>query len=279
MTICARGQGQIRTENLGTGQGPDDGRLNSRLWWRSQASRGTVIEHHCACPVVLPCRLQPPRITLTLQVIPVSEARGLDLTMRAFDRAKDYYQALGVDRRADLEQIKRAYRARARASHPDLGGKTAAMIDLNEAYEILSDPATRQSYDSERPFADEHRLSKPKPEPPVRTESLAMSRLDRDLLWLTSRAIICALLAVLWLLAVEEASPHRGVSVVVPWLMRGLGIVTLGVGILFGYAAHRLAQQKMSHRHLPRPEKQLSIYKSIFRALIGFLILTMYLSK
>ena len=85
------------------------------------------------------------------------------------------------------------------------------------------------------------------------------------------------------LLAVEEASPHRGVSVVVPWLMRGVGIVTLGVGILFGYAAHRLAEQKMSRRHLPSPGKHLSIYKSIFRALIagflGFLILARYLSK
>lgn len=203
--------------------------------------------------------------------------------MRSFDPMKDYYQALGVDRRAGVKQIKHAYRARARASHPDLGGKTAAMIALNEAYEILSDPATRQSYDSQRTFPDEHRLSRPKQEPMVRADSLAMSRPDRDLLWLTTRGIICALLGVLWLLAVEEASPHRGMSVVVPWLMRGMGIVTLGVGILFGYAAHRLAQQKMSHRHSPRPETHLSIYKSIFRALIagflGFLILTMYLSK
>ena len=203
--------------------------------------------------------------------------------MRSFDPMKDYYQALGVDRRADIEQIRRAYRTRARASHPDFGGKTADMIDLNEAYEILSDPKTRQSYDSERTVADEPRLSKPKPEPPVRTDSLAISRPDRDLLWLTTRGIICALLAVLWLLAVEDASPHRRMSVVVPWLMRGLSVVTLGVGILFGYAAHRLAQQKMSHRHLPGPEKHLSIYKSIFRALIagflGFVILTMFLSK
>ena len=154
--------------------------------------------------------------------------------MRSFDPIKDYYQELGIDRHANMEQIKRAYHARARTSHPDLGGSPSAMRELNEAYEVLSDPATRKAYDSELGIAEEYWLPESKREAPFQTESLGIRRPDKDLLWLTTRAIICALLAVLWLLTVEEASPHRGMTVALRWSMRGLGIVTLGVGILFG---------------------------------------------
>ena len=203
--------------------------------------------------------------------------------MHSFDPVKDYYQLLGVDRRANDEQIRRAYHARARARHPDLGGSAAAMRDLNEAYEVLSDQATRRAYDGERGFAEDHRRPDPKREAPFQTPSLLIHRPDRDLLWLTTRAIICALLAILWLLAVEEASPHRAKSVLLPWLVRGLGIATLGVGVLFGYSAHRLAQQKMTHKHLPRPEKHMWMCKAIFRVVmagfLGILILSLYLSK
>jgi hypothetical protein len=203
--------------------------------------------------------------------------------MSSFDPVKDYYQVLDVSRQANAEQIKRAYHAKARTRHPDLGGSSAAMRDLNEAYEVLSDQATRKAYDSERGFAEDHRWPDPKLEAPFQAGSLGIRRPDRDLLWLTTRGIICALLAVLWLLAGEEAGLHRAKSVLLPWLMRGLGIATLGVGILFGYSAHKLAQQKMSHKHLPRPERHLLMYKAIFRGVmagfLGLLILSMYLSK
>ena len=203
--------------------------------------------------------------------------------MRSFDPLKDYYRLLGVDRRANAEEIKRAYHAKARARHPDLGGSAAAMRDLNEAYEVLRDEATRKAYDSERGFADDHWRLDSKPQAPYQTESLGIRYPDRDLLWLTTRGIICAMLAGLWLIAGEEAGLHRGKSVLLPWLMRGVGIATLGVGILFGYSAHKLAQQKMSHKHLPRPERHLLICKAIFRGVmagfLGLLILTMYMSK
>ena len=202
--------------------------------------------------------------------------------MHSFDPIKDYYQSLGVDRLADIEQIKRAYRDRARTSHPDLGGSPTAMRDLNEAYEVLSDPATRKAYDSKRGIAEEHWLPESKREA-FRSESLGIRSPDKDLLWLTTRDVICAVLAVLWLLIVEEASPRRGMSVALRWSMRGLGIVALGVGILFGYAAHRLVQQQMSYRHSPRTEKYLSLCRSRFRAVIAgflaFLILAIYLSS
>jgi curved DNA-binding protein len=64
---------------------------------------------------------------------------------------KDYYRILGVDRKADEKEIKKAYRRLARQHHPDVnpGDKQAEerLKEANEAYEVLSDPAKRQKYD------------------------------------------------------------------------------------------------------------------------------------
>jgi curved DNA-binding protein len=64
---------------------------------------------------------------------------------------KDYYAALGVDKTASAADIKRAYRKLARESHPDLhpGDKKAEarFKAINEAHEVLGDPATRKKYD------------------------------------------------------------------------------------------------------------------------------------
>ena len=64
---------------------------------------------------------------------------------------KDYYKILGVDRKASLAEIKKAYRKLARKYHPDLnpGDKAAEakFKEIQEAYSTLSDPKKRSQYD------------------------------------------------------------------------------------------------------------------------------------
>jgi molecular chaperone DnaJ len=62
---------------------------------------------------------------------------------------RDYYEVLGVSRKADPEEIKRAFRTHARKLHPDnkASGDEAAFKELAEAYEILSDSQKRHLYD------------------------------------------------------------------------------------------------------------------------------------
>lgn len=64
---------------------------------------------------------------------------------------KDYYATLGVAKTASEKELKAAYRKLARKFHPDVnpGDKTAETTfkEINEAYEVLGDPAKRKKYD------------------------------------------------------------------------------------------------------------------------------------
>ncbi len=62
---------------------------------------------------------------------------------------KNYYDTLGVDEHADGKAIKAAYHRLARQYHPDVSGKAGEekFKEINEAYEILSDPKRREEYD------------------------------------------------------------------------------------------------------------------------------------
>ncbi len=63
---------------------------------------------------------------------------------------RDYYEVLGVPRDADENAIKSAYRKLARTYHPDVNKSEDAeerFKEVNEAYEVLSDPDKRSAYD------------------------------------------------------------------------------------------------------------------------------------
>ena len=64
---------------------------------------------------------------------------------------KDYYKALGIEKTATAEQIKKAYRKLARQHHPDVNPSDQdaerKFKEINEANEVLSDPGKRKKYD------------------------------------------------------------------------------------------------------------------------------------
>lgn len=62
-------------------------------------------------------------------------------------RPMSHYETLGVEPHASAEEIKKAYRAKARKSHPDLGGDKESFSRVLTAFNVLSDPGKRERYD------------------------------------------------------------------------------------------------------------------------------------
>ncbi|MEM8926057.1 MAG: J domain-containing protein [Actinomycetota bacterium] len=66
-------------------------------------------------------------------------------------RPQTHYELLGVDPAASIDDVRKAYRRRARQAHPDVALATEVlpftMVQLNEAWSVLSDPDERRLYD------------------------------------------------------------------------------------------------------------------------------------
>ena len=64
---------------------------------------------------------------------------------------RDYYEILGVARGASDDEVKKAFRKLAQQWHPDVNTSSGAderFKEINEAYQVLSDPQRRQAYDT-----------------------------------------------------------------------------------------------------------------------------------
>ena len=72
--------------------------------------------------------------------------------LRGFSMAKrDYYEVLGADRGASAEELKKAYRTKAKELHPDRNSDNpnaeAQFKEVNEAYEVMKDADKKAAYD------------------------------------------------------------------------------------------------------------------------------------
>jgi curved DNA-binding protein CbpA len=74
----------------------------------------------------------------------------------------DYYKILDIQRHATLDEIKKAYRAKAKLVHPDINSSakaTEVFKVVNEAYEVLSDFRKRKAHDIQLQFVDASRAN------------------------------------------------------------------------------------------------------------------------
>jgi len=85
----------------------------------------------------------------TVSVCGISDFFGGSFAAGQRGSARDdsLYHVLGLDRSADENAIKKAYRKLAMQLHPDKGGDEEAFKKLNQAYEVLSDETLRSNYD------------------------------------------------------------------------------------------------------------------------------------
>lgn len=69
----------------------------------------------------------------------------------------DYYKILEIRRDAGIEEIKKAYRKKAKTHHPDVSQSSTANVDfalINEAYATLTDPDKKRKYDLRLAYGD-----------------------------------------------------------------------------------------------------------------------------
>lgn len=81
--------------------------------------------------------------------------------------AQTLYAVLGVDPEVTLEELRSAYRAKARLAHPDVAGGTdggSEMARVNDAWRVLSDPYRRRIYDETINLGTTNRPSTPRPQ-------------------------------------------------------------------------------------------------------------------
>lgn len=87
----------------------------------------------------------------------------------------NYYSILRIPADASAEEIRTAYRRMARQHQPDAGGRSEDLQAVQQAYDVLSDPARRRQYDAEQASHVRRAVVVERPIPPealIRSEPL-----------------------------------------------------------------------------------------------------------
>jgi curved DNA-binding protein CbpA len=100
------------------------------------------------------------------------------LILGYFDGFIDYYRILDLPSSCSTEDIKKAYRAKAKILHPDTGGNAEAFKQLKEAYDVLSDEQQRNVYNEKYEFYQNRYDYEIKPSP-VENQSTKTSNNER----------------------------------------------------------------------------------------------------
>jgi hypothetical protein len=197
--------------------------------------------------------------------------------MEKYDSTKDYYRELGVRPDASPKVIDRAYRSQARKRHPDRGGSEEEMKSLNEAHDVLSDPATRRAYDQERQPRVAANAPSPSfdPEAASRAGTLGIPVSDPDFAGLVMGALACFGLGVPLLLLVEMQ------WIFVLWPLRVMSLGALGVGVYMSHSALALRQRKLKQARPADSRTMIVMGEVLFWVIativIGALLAALYL--
>src|SRR5712692_4137841 len=199
------------------------------------------------------------------------------MAAKKFDSRRDYYRVLGVSEHASKEDVDRAYRSQARKLHPDGGGTDEAMKSLNEAHDVLSDPATRKAYDAER------RPKRVVPSPSISFDPYAASRAgtlkipvaDPDFAGLLMGAAACFGLGIPLLLLVEMQ------WVFFLWPLRIMSLGALMLGVVLAHSALAVKRRKLRRARPDYPRGLLVLQELVFwvvaLGVIGALVVFLYL--
>ncbi|MFC2034985.1 oligosaccharyl transferase, archaeosortase A system-associated [Chloroflexota bacterium] len=102
---------------------------------------------------------------MSKQTLMLAGSEGIAAKSTGVPQEREYYEILGVTRRATVKQIRKAFRELTSKYHADpehTEGDEAKFNEINEAYKILNDPRKRTTYDRSRYRMEERKKTKPK---------------------------------------------------------------------------------------------------------------------
>ena len=203
----------------------------------------------------------------------VGDYNGREGKMAKFDASKDYYRELGVDVNATQDEIDRAFRNEARRRHPDRGGSEEGMKSLNEARDVLSDPATRLAYDSERApqqiaFGSSAAYD---PEAASRAGTLKIPVADEDVAGLVISAAACFVIGAPMLMLVKRQGFYF------LWPLQFLLLGALGLGVFLSYSALKIKHKKWQTEN-PSYRRSLFVFHEVVFWLIAIAFVGMVIA-